>query len=648
MVDETISSQLGELLSKFPPFHFLKKSELLNLSKKIEIRFFAEKDILFEEGKKPDGFFFFIQKGSVELLWNNQGKQDISDICDTGEIIGLKAILGNRNYLNTARAHEDTLVLVIPFSSFQPYLESNPKISLYFASGFTSGRVLQRSAIQGFENARKEFSKQTLPSTILRDFDTFSMYKEKEIISCNPETSIKNAADLMNKKNVGSILILDIDKKPIGIVTDVDFRKKVIPDNIDTNSPVTKIMSRPVYSVKKDISLAETMLIMLRNNIRHLCITKDGTEQSEAIGIITEHDVLLLQSNNPAIITKEIFQARNLNELPRIRNKIEDIVKEYVRQEVSIHYILEIITEINDSLISKIIELSIIELKLLGFTDPEVNFVWLALGSEGRREQAHRTDQDNAILYEDPSPEKAQDTKLYFLELAKMVTGELNACGFAFCPGNIMASNPDLCKSMTEWKNSFFKWIRSGSPEAVLNCSIFFDFRCVYGSKDLSEALESYIHEKIEENQNILRYMALNAVSNSPPLGLFRNFLLEKNGKHKHELNIKLRGISPLVDGARVLALKYKVKNRNTYERLEALKEKVPEFRKEYEEAANTFHILSRFRLVHSIQNSDSNNYINPDNLSKIEREILKNSFGVIKDLQTHLENHFQLNLMQR
>lgn len=527
-------------------------------------------------------------------------------------------------------------------------MEKNPKIGIYFAAGFTSDRTLNKKEISNIEGARKELTREFLPNSILKEFDTYPMYKERDILTCKPETSIRLAVSLMNEKEVGSILIVDSDKRPVGILTDVDFRKKVIPENIDYTVSVSKIMSSPVQTVKRDISLAESMLIMMKNNIRHLCITEDGTKISKVVGIITEHDVLLLQSNNPAVITKEINQTKKIRDIPPLMKKIEEIIKEYVKQEVSINYILDIISEVNDTLVNKIIEISKFELTLKGFSDPGIDFVWIALGSEGRREQASQTDQDNAILYANPPVDKKDEAKLYFLELGKLVTKGLNECGFSYCRGNIMASNPDLCKSSTEWKESYQKWILSGSPEAILKCSIFFDFRCIYGNATLLEDLEEFIEKKIDENPNLLRFMALNAISNSPPLGFFRNFLLEKSGKHKHEFNLKIRGITPLVDSARVLALKYKIRDKSTTVRFQKLAEKNPELKKIYLESLHTFHILSRFKLVNKFNYPDSDNYLNPDHLSKMERDILKHSFQVILDLQNHLEHNFQLQLMLR
>lgn len=642
------STQIGELLRKFPPFSFLLETELLEISISTEIQYFAHNEIIFKENDPPEGKFYFIQKGSIELLYEEDGKQVISEICDEGEIIGIKALLGNRNYLNTARAHEDSLLVLIPYHTFFKYLEINPKIALYFAAGFSSGRSIKKTNLHEFESARKELSNLDSHPNLSLKFDSFVIFREKKLIFCTTNTSIQRAAEIMTESRVGSILVLNERHCPVGIVTNLDFRAKVATFAIPLESNVSNIMSSPVHTVTSSITLSSAMLNMMSKNIRHLCVTEDGTPYSRALGIITEHDILLIQGDNPAIITKEILQSKSLNQLPTLRNKIESIVKEYIKQEVSIPFILEIITEVNDALISKIIELCITKLRELNYEDPGVEFVWLSLGSEGRREQSTRTDQDNAILFEDPPIDKVEAVKSYFLALGKLVTDELHACGFAYCPGNIMASNPKLCMSLSEWQDSFYRWILSGTPEAVLNISIFFDFRASYGKKELAQSLENFIQTKIPENQNILRYIALNSLAISTPLGLFRNFLVDKKGKHKNQFDIKLKGITPLVDAARVLALENKLQERSTIGRFNELKKIFPKLEKEYEEAKSTFEVLTRFRIRNLFENPGNNNYLNPDTLTKMEKEILKYGFRSINELQSILSTHFQLHLLGR
>ena len=647
MLENIIYSQLGENLKKYPPFSFLSISDLENLSKNIKVKFFSEKEVIFREETESYNYFFFIQKGSIELLWHKNEKEEIIEICDTGEIFGIKAILGNRKYLNTARAHEDSLLLIISFESFKFYLENNPKVALYFAAGFSSEKNHKISEIRKIEIARKELNHFHHHINI-DDPDKSISFITKEIIKCNKNTNIQSAAKLMTEKNSDSILIVDEEFFPIGIVTDVDLRAKVVSNNISLNTNISEIMNSPVVTVSKDISYYKATILMLKNKIRHLCITEDSSTNSKSIGIISEHDIFLNQIPNPLFISKEIVQSNNISEVIMIAKKIDKIIEYYIKQDLSISYLLEVISEVNDLLIIKIIELSKIQLENMGMEDTGLKYAWIALGSEGRKEQVLKTDQDNALLYEDPLENKKDYAKSYFLELGKLVTQYLNQCGFAYCPGNIMASNPNLCRPISEWKNLFYQWIHSGSPQSILNCSIFFDFRAIYGSTELTDELEFFIQKQIDSNKNILRFMSLNSISNTPPLGIFRNFVLEKHGKHKNEFDIKIRGITPLIELARILSLENKISERSTIYRFEKLSHVYQNHKNEFREGISAFEVLTRLRLINSIENSNSKNFINPNTLSKMEKDILKHTFEIIRDLQKYLEIHFQVNLLQR
>jgi CBS domain-containing protein len=650
-MEEVVHNQISNFLMNHLPFSFLRKKDLVEISKQSSIKFVDKGEIIFKEGDPHIKTFYVIQQGSIELLYQDGIEEKLSEICDVGDIFGLKAIIGNRVYINTSKAHEESLLIQIPFHTFQNFIESEPKIAMYFAAGFSSGRALRNVGIKEVETARKNLSNSSErknTKTPFREEDSLPVYKERKIISCGPDTKIKDAALLMNQNKVGSILIVDTEQRPLGIVTDVDFRKKVVADSIPLDKPVSEIMSFPVLTVNKEITFAKTIITMMQKNIRHLCITKDGTSNTAVIGIVTEHDILILQGNNPAVIAKEILSARNLNDLPALREKAEILLEEYLHQELSMEFILDIITEVNDALIIRIIDLNIQMMIVEGFGKPPVPFSWISLGSEGRKEQALRTDQDNAIVFENDDDEKFETIQKYFLELGARVTKSLNDCGFKFCPGEIMASNPKWCTSLTKWKTYFEEWIYSTTPQSILNFSIFFDFRSVYGNKNLVEDLDTFIQQKLKENQNALRFLAINAISNSPPLGLFRGFVVDKSGKHKNQFDIKARGTMPLADGARVLALEIGIKERNTIERYKKLSEHYPKLESEYKELAVVFEIISRFRTNNTLKNPTDGNYINPDNLNKIEKETLKHAFRIIQELQKRIEIHFQLNLIPK
>lgn len=641
-----VHNRVSRFLEDILPFSYLDGESLLQLASQSQVQFYDKGEIVFEEGGAPPLHFYVIQQGSVELLYRDNGKDILTDVCEAGDIFGIKALIGQRNYINTSKTKEETLLLVVPYSEFEPHIDRDPKIAMYFAAGFSSGR--SSINISKMEAARRSLTASGKDSkhSLSGQADSLLVHRDREVIYCSQETSILEASRIMSRKNVGSILVLDIEDRPIGIITDVDFRKKVVAEEIPGSDPVSRIMSSPVATVKKDITLAETIITMMQKNIRHLCITLDGTDNSRVEGIVTEHDIMLLQGNTPAVITKEMLSSTSTSELKNLRDKAEDLLREYVSQELSMSFIFDMITHVNDILIKRIIELKIAELEAEGRNPPPLKFAWLSLGSEGRREQALRTDQDNAIVYEEPPQESADMAKNYFLDLGKKVVTGLNECGFSYCKGEVMANK--WCYSLPEWKSLFSNWIDSPTPRAIMHFSIFFDFRIVYGDASLGGELDDWIENSIQGNPNSLRWLAVNAISASPPIGFFRGLSVESKGEHKDHFDIKAKGTVPIVDAARVLALENKIRNRSTMGRWKALSSIDPDRKKEYEDLIITFEMLSRIRLKNSLHNPDQGNFVNPKSLHKIEKESMKYSFQFIQDLQKKLEVHFRLDLIPR
>ena len=296
--------------------------------------------------------------------------------------------------------------------------------------------------------------------------------------------------------------------------------------------------------------------------------------------------------------------------------------------------ITRIITEVNDILLKKILQIA--EKK---FGQPPVSYCWIVFGSEGRKEQTFKTDQDNAIIYENAKAEgREEEIQRYFSIFSSFVSDSLIQCGFPKCPANYMASNPMWCQPLNIWKKYFSTWIYSPTPEAVLNSLIFFDFRPVYGDQSLSDSLRDSLRAMLEREGIFLGYMANMIIKNVPPVGFFKSFIVEKGGEHKDELNLKIKGIAPLVDIIRLFSLEKGVKETSTLERIVALKG-IHSIVKDYaEELEHAFEFIMLLRIQHQYEQIESgrapDNFINPNNLTNLERKTIKDAFNLISKIQ--------------
>ena len=306
--------------------------------------------------------------------------------------------------------------------------------------------------------------------------------------------------------------------------------------------------------------------------------------------------------------------------------------------------ICELITTLNDHLTQKIIILAEEAMLREGLGRPPVPYAWIALGSEGRREQTLRTDQDNAIVFADVPPEKEEEVQRYFLDLAGRVVSGLEQCGFPRCKGGIMAVNPKWCRPYRVWKGYYRHWIVDFDypAEEILQTMIFFDFRPIYGQYDFVTGITEFISECLSQRESFLKDMAETAVLHETPLGFFKRLVVEKSGEHKNQFNLKINGLTPLVDAVRTLSLDQRIFETNTLDRLSALVEKGVLPQGEADDLRDAFNVIMLVRIRHHVsvinRGGEPDNYVNPAELSIIQRTMLKEAFKAIDKLQQMLE----------
>lgn len=469
----------------------------------------------------------------------------------------------------------------------------------------------------------------------------------KQPVTCQAKANIQEAAIIMAQHQVGSIIIVNVQNHPIGIVTDKDLRNKVVTGKIPLSAEIGRIMSSPVVTIPPNQTVADIQITMMKNQVHHLVLTENGLPNSPIIGVISEHDLLVVQGNNPAVFMKEINRCQSAEALLAVREKSEVLLRKYLLQEVSIDFICNVISEINDALCRRVIQLCQESIKKETGDKLPVNWCWLALGSAGRQEQLLRTDQDNALIFEDVLENEKEAVKSYFLNLARRITSMLHRCGFDYCPGDMMASNPRWCLSLSEWKNQFSNWIFQPTAQNKLYCNIFFDYRPVYGDTQLAQDLTEHIFSAIEDQTVFLPMLASNSIKHGPRLTFFRKFVLEKSGANKGCFDLKGRAMIPLADAARVLILDKKALGiNNTFRRFDHLADTEPKNRSLFTDVADAYELFVRIRALQGLHHKTTGRYLKPSELSRMQRLNLRNSFQVIKQIEELIKIRFQLNLM--
>ncbi len=628
----TIAERIFDFLKNFPPFDILEKEQLFKISSEVKVHYIEQGKYIFKQSEFPHEHFYIVKDGAIGLYREMDNEQILVDICDEGDIFGLRPLIQNDQYLMSAKANEESVLYAISVDLLKEIIDSNNKVKKYIVASFSS-------------NIKTPYARNNT-GNLFANIDTNTTFSEvqtaqysKNPITCTKNSTIQEAALIMSEKKVGSILIVE-DKKPIGIITDKDLRLKIATGLVSIDKKVNEIMSSPVITFPKKITVAEAQIAMIKHKITHLCITCDGTPKSELIGILSEHDIVVLHGNNPSVLIKEINRAKTVETLTYIREKTSQLLKGYIEQNIPIPFILKIIAEITDAIIIKTIELSIAEME----TVPPIKFAWLALGSQGRKEQLLITDQDNALIFEDVPKEIYQSTKAYFIKLSKKITDKLHLVGYDNCPANMMASNPKWCLSQTEWEQQFNNWITKPTEDAIMMCTIFFDYNFVFGEKELVTKLSKSIFKSIQSYEIFLNFLGRNALRNPSPLGFFRQFLVEHDGEHKDQFDLKSRALMPLIDAARLITLSHNIKDKNnTITRFNKLIKVEPQNKDLYLSCIDSFKILLHYRTEQGMKHNNSGRYIDLNTLSKSEKLKLKGCFKPIKDIQELLNIRYSL-----
>ncbi|MCX6580029.1 MAG: DUF294 nucleotidyltransferase-like domain-containing protein [Candidatus Aminicenantes bacterium] len=486
-------------------------------------------------------------------------------------------------------------------------------------------------------------------------------YFLKDIVYCSMNTPIRKAAAIMNKKNCSAILVStgadDNDTASgsvngngnesgneqkgngrfVGIITDRDLRGRVLAEGIDPNRPVYEVMSAPLAAIPDSALVFEAMQMMQEKNIRHLAVKDHG---DNVVSLVSSQQLADMQRSSSAYLLNEIHEAGLVEDIVTTLTRLPQLVKALIDGGANSKNICRVITSISDAVVERLIGFALAEMG-----PPPAAFAWMALGSEGREEQTLITDQDNAIIYDNiDDPQRAKEAARYFLKLGEKVCRWLDVCGYKLCKGDIMAKKPKWRQPLQGWQNYFTGWINAANPQDLLEVNIFFDFRCVYGNKELTSRLRAFIDELLIETPAFFQYMARNALLYKPPIGFFGNIVVESSGENPSTFDIK-ESIKPLVNFARLYALKNDIQETNTQDRLYRLFIKNILTGAGYREIVKVYDYLMQMRFKHQAQALNENrkpgNFINPKLLTDIEHMLLKNTFSQINNFQKRLSYDF-------
>ena len=456
-------------------------------------------------------------------------------------------------------------------------------------------------------------------------------------IRCAMDQTVEDAAVMMRRKKQDAVLITRDDRDYIGIITDADLRNRVVAQRFDLSRQVFEIMSSPLITIPQTSLLFEAQLIIKDKSISHLAVTN---ERGEVIGIISKEDLMEVQRNTISYIVKEIQDAESVDVLKKVHERVPGLVKTLLESGAKMQNVTYMISTITDSITERLINFAIEDMG-----QPPAKFAFITLGSEGRREQTMTTDQDNAIIFEDVPNDQVGAVNKYFLYLGKKINEWLNKVGYDYCEGEIMAGNPQWCQPLSRWQKYFTDWINNSSPESLLGVSIFFDFRVVYGEAKYGDELRTQINKTVRKKNKFFQHLVMNVQTYKPPLNLLRPQLPDSRAGYQDFIDLKV-AIRPFIEFVRIYAVKNEMSETGTLQRLEKLLIRRIIEKNDYDEISHSYNTLMeirfRMQLEKILSNKLPDNYAKPQELTEIEKSLLRKILAGVSDYQSRLALEFR------
>jgi len=617
-------SEISSFIQSIPPFDSLPKPALDRLIRELSINYIRK-----DENLPPKGVdnvrLYIVRKGALSCISNDgelASRLGEGDLCTEFCKQSLQAPSGNQQIVaRQVKADEDCLVYSLDCIILSDLGDRYPSISDYFSHN-SAERLKQKMS--------KVNEEAIISSTLMNT--SVSHFYHSPVAGIDASKNIQQAAIQMTEQGYSCLVVLD-NNKSVGIITDKDIRRRCVAEGLPTSASICEIMTRDMSTIDIKSNAYDALMAMTAKHIHHLPVTKQG----EVVGMVTVTDLMNNEGHNAVNFSSIIHKTKNLAELKEISQLLPKLQIRLAKLGASSDHVGKSISAITMAFTKRLIEMA--EEK---YGQAPVPYAWLAAGSQARQEQLAHSDQDNAIIICDSM--KPYDDA-WFENLAHFVCDGLADCGFIYCPGDIMATNPKWRQPAKKWQTYFDDWVDTPSPKALLNSSVFFDLETICGDASLLDTVRVNLLKKTKNNSLFIAHLSKNALGLRPPLGFFRDFVLKQNGKHKATLDLKHNGIAPIVDLARIYALSQGISAVNTIERIQQAAGTAAITKSSAENLIDAYEFLGILRVKHQanklVQGFDADNYLSPKELSKLEREHLKDAFKVIKTLQDSRQTNF-------
>jgi CBS domain-containing protein len=607
----TAAPEVTRFLHEHPPFDALDDDEVERVAAAAEVEFHRAGETIFSQGAEPVSHLRVVRAGAVEIVFDGR----VLDLLGEGELFGHASMLSGLPTGFETRAGEDTVCYRIPAEVAQKPL-SRP-------AGL---RFVARSLLEPW--AEGAGGRATEPGLEPPLQPVGGLIRSPPVV-CGPETPIREAAGLMTAGHSTSVVI-DLGDGSLGILTDRDLRTRVVANGLGGDAPVSAAMSAPAYTCSPDRLGSEVLLDMLDRGFRHFpVVSVTGT----ILGVVEEIDLVAVQTRSPFFLRWRIARAGSVDELVDAARELRPMVIALLDARVAPINVAAVYSVVVDALTRRILDLDVTDERGLG-----VDFAWLALGSQARREAMPSSDVDSAIVWFGTPDEDEVRPRLQAIGHA--ASEQLEACGLRTDEHGACASDVRFVRSLDSWQRAVRSWIADPTQEkALVLTSVLVDSRPVWGVHTGTAVADSF--RIAPSNPALLRLLARFALSHRPPTGFFRGLVVESTGEHRGRLDLKQGGVMPIVDLARWAGMSAGVTSASTSERLRAAAAAGTLSEAQAQTLEDALALITGLRLEHQVRQlragEEPDDYVNPATLSQLTRSYLREAFRAVASVQKHL-----------
>lgn len=595
-------------IGRFAPFHLLSDDVQQELDKKLISITVSAGEIVYSEEEDLEGLYL-IEEGMIDT---ESTSREIISRKGSGDIFGQRGLMRDGKGRLTARAVEDTRLFQLPKDDFYQLLKKHPAFAAWF-----------------------DRAKSAIPLDNKEASDDLAIVTVSELmlagsVTCPGTATVSEAARTMRSNNTHSAVVVD-DEGPVGIVTTTDLATKVLAEDLNGDVLVSTVMTPRPITIESDALGVDALALLSEHNIRQIPVVKNNN----VVGIVDSAILLERKADSTSSMIVEILGSKGPDEMANVTARIPGLLTQLVGSGAHPNRVGRRITDITDAVTRRLLVLA--EEKL---GTPPVPYLWLACGSQGRREQTGVSDQDNCLILDDAfSP----DHESYFEKLAAFVTDGLNTCGYVYCPGDMMARNPKWCQPRRIWQKYFTDWVNQPDKMAQMLASVMFDLRPISGEVSLFVDLQDKVLKLAKKNSIFVAHMVANSVHHEPPISIFGGLALIRSGDNKNTIDLKHSGVVPIIDLARIYAIQGGLKAVGTSDRLEQARDQGIISQSGAHDLIDAYNLIAQTRLQHQAEQARSDlkpdNFISPRQLSELERNHLRDAFSVIKSMQSSLSH---------